>query len=217
MGTGIMTWRELLNVIRKKLEYRAVSLASFYRMIQNGHFCCSTTVRMYGTTHVGSRQQSISLGFWNKTTVCNVFCCTFSSTVSGVCFTDRQACLSWLVIVNQLKSPSLTDIFFLSFTSIILVCNSCYWWFWNATTRNEGVTPAVYKLQAFSFRPKKHFHTSSRFMTEVFCKPNRQMTGKPIRFVVERESLIILWWFLLGSLCPFYLFFLIKNNFIDHF
>lgn len=47
---------------------------------------------------------------------------------------------------------------------------------------------------------------SSRFMTEVFCKPNRQMIGKPISFVLERESLIILWWFLLGSLCPFYRF-----------
>lgn len=143
---------------------------------------------MYGTTHVGSRQQGISLGFWNKTTVCNVFCCTFSSTVSGVCFTDRQACLSWLVIVNQLKAPSLTDFFFLSFTSIILVCNSCYWWFWNATTRNEGVTPAVYKLQAFSFRPKKHLPTSSRFMRS-FVNLTGKWLGNPFVLLLKGNHL----------------------------
>ncbi len=177
-------------------------------MIQNGHFCCSTTVRMYGTSYVGSRQQGISLVFWNTSTVCIVSCCTFSLTVSGVCFTDIQACLSWLVIVNQFKAPSLIDIF--SFMFVILVIG-------DSEIQQHGMRE-LHQL-FISCRPfdSGQKSISSRFMTEVFCKPNRQMIGKPISFVLERESLIILWWFLLGSLCPFYRFSLIKNYFNNRF
>lgn len=202
-----MAWIVQSNL--KKLEYCVVSLASFYRVIRNGHFCCSTTVRMYGTTYVSSRQQDISLGFWNKPTVCNVSCCTFSSTVSGVCFTDRQACLSWLVIGNQLKAPSSDRYFFLSFKSIILViCDS--------EMQQQGMRE-LHQL-FISCRP---FHSSQKSICltppDLWLRSFVNLTGKwlgnPFVLLLKGYHLSFCGDSCWAACALFYLFSLIKNNF----
>lgn len=154
---------------------------------------------MYRSTYVGNRHQGISLGFWKKATVCNVSCCTLSSTVSGICFTDRQACLSWLVIGNQLKAPSLTDISFLSFASIILViCDS--------EMQQQGMRE-LHQL-FISCRP---FHSSQKSIClpppdlwlRSFVKLTGKWLGNLLVLFLKGSHSSFFWWFLLGSLCPF--------------